>query len=418
MTNWSLLASSKQKTRVRYIKPNIKKTFMHGIRYFDEFYKEMKNTASVRKKIVSLLFDGKEPKDKHILKLEKTLDKLKSIPKRNNKFILLSKEGKKLDVDIDYEINELEKDLVFLKDGEEALIKKFNSLHNNFERDVKRVVKFIGKKKINSFVTDRDGTVNNYCSRYMSSVQSVYNAFFLASFSKEFTRKSVIITSAPLEGILKMSVMPKRSFIYAGSKGREYQTRLGKIKGMNIEKNMQKTLDSISREIKRTLSKPDNSKFYFIGSGFQKKFGQITVARQDVNNSVPPKESENFLKIITDIVNEKDENDIIEIEDTGLDIEIILKHDDKAFSKGDGVEYLSRHMRLNLEDGNNLVCGDTSSDISMASKINSHSKKTKVIFVTKEEKLKRKVGKEFDNIYFVDNPDILVTALYYIVKEN
>ncbi|MFP4117441.1 MAG: trehalose 6-phosphate synthase [Candidatus Woesearchaeota archaeon] len=391
---------------------------MTGIRYLEEFYKEMRRTATLKRKIIALMFDDKTPSERQIKKLEESLDRLEKIPRRHDKHVLLSKEGKKINSDLSYEKTELQKDIVFLRDGEEGLMKHFRQQHKNFDKEVKRVTRFLGKDKINSFITDRDGTINNYCGRYMSSIQSVYNAFFISSFAMERTRKSLIITSAPLKGILEMSVAPKRSFIYAGSKGREYQTRLGKITGMKIEKRKQKLLNTIEKEIIRTLKNPDNSKFYYIGSGFQKKFGQITIARQDINHSVPRKESENFLKMIKEIVEENDPDQLLQIEDTGLDIELILNHGGKAFSKGDGVEYLSRHMRLNLEDGKNLVCGDTESDISMASKAASLNKYTRSIFVTEDEKLKRKASKELSNICFVKSPDILVTSLYRSSKNE
>lgn len=391
---------------------------MSGIRYLDEFYKDMKRNAAVGRKIVAIMKDGKGPKERLIAKLEQSLERLNKIPKRDGNHVLLAKEGKKINVDLGYEIRELEKDLAFLREGEESLLKRMGSDIRNFDKDVQRVVKFLGKTKINTFITDRDGTINNYCARYMSSVQSIYNALFLSRFAEEFTKRSIIITSAPLEGLLMMNVSPRRSFIFAGSKGREYQTRIGKIQGMKIEKEKEKSLDLVAKEVKKVLNKPDNSKFYYIGSGFQKKYGQITVARQDVNNSVPRKESENFLKLISEIVKENDKQGFMEIEDTGLDIEIILNHGASAFSKGDGVEFLSRRMRLNLEEGTNLVCGDTSSDIPMAEEVASRNKNTKTIFVTDDEKLKRKVSKKLDNVCFVRSPDVLVTALNMVADKN
>ena len=390
---------------------------MAGIRYLDEFYKEIQKSATLRRRIVTALHDSKEIPERKIRRLEDSLTKLEGIPWRGKSHVLLSREGKKIDVDLGYEIEELKRDILFLRSGEKALIDHLKKKNTNIEKDILRVKKFLGSKKINSFITDRDGTVNNYCARYMSSVQSVYNAFFLSSFARDMARKSVIMTSAPLEGIVKMSTMPKRSFVYAGSKGREYLTRLGKTRGMALDKKGKKVLDSVTRALKRTLAKPDNNKFFFIGSGFQKKFGQITIARQDVNDSVPRKESENFLTLVKEIVSENDPEGMLSIEDTGLDIEIILNHEHGAFTKGDGVDFLSRNMRLNLEDGNNLVCGDTSSDIPMATKTAAFSKKTKVIFVTGDEKLKRKVSKELDNVCFVKNPDILVTALYRLIED-
>ena len=50
-----------------------------------------------------------------------------------------------------------------------------------------------------NLITDRDGTINNYCGRYKSSVQSAYNSIFLSRFATDCCQNSIILTAAPLQ---------------------------------------------------------------------------------------------------------------------------------------------------------------------------------------------------------------------------
>lgn len=77
-------------------------------------------------------------------------------------------------------------------------------------------------------MSDRDGTVNNYCGRYLSSVQSVYNSVFLTRYAVKKVTNGTILTSAPMEnmGLVDIATTSREGvFIYAGSKGRECRTK-------------------------------------------------------------------------------------------------------------------------------------------------------------------------------------------------
>ena len=50
-----------------------------------------------------------------------------------------------------------------------------------------------------NLITDRDGTINNYCDRYKSSIQSAYNSIFLTSFCRTNCTNAVILSAAPLQ---------------------------------------------------------------------------------------------------------------------------------------------------------------------------------------------------------------------------
>ncbi|MGD8893051.1 MAG: hypothetical protein PVF94_08480, partial [Desulfobacterales bacterium] len=147
------------------------------------------------------------------------------------------------------------------------------------------------------------------------------------------------------------------------------------------------------------------------------KFGQTTIARQDISRSVSEDESEALLKKIRSLVSDIDpENTNFRIEDTGLDIEIILTIEDsesgpKDFDKADSVKFLDSELGLNLSEGPHLICGDTSSDIPMIEASMSKTDDTWSIFVTEDKELADRVTAVCPNAVIVPEPDMLVTIL-------
>jgi hypothetical protein len=380
-----------------------------------QFSSLISSSLILKKKILKEILDSGKVKvfSEDFKELEKIYSLLKKISNKNPK------------MDLSYEISEFKKDFMFLKNSE-SFFNYLEEVHAGFKKELGRVVDFLKDKEFNFFITDRDGTINNYCGRYFSSAQSVYNAFFLKSFIEKKVNKAIIITSAPLEGICSLSLFPKDSkkIIYAGSKGREYKTLKegGKKEergSLKISKKEIQILKSLERELKKLVSKPKYEKFQFIGSGFQKKFGQLTIARQDISISISKEDSLEFLKEIENVVKELDSNgDSLGIEDTGLDVEIILKTSGSVmFDKAQGVDFMRKKLGLNLKKGNNLVCGDTFSDIPIADKVVEHNKNTYIIFVTTNRKLMEVLRKKHKRLMFVSSPDVLVAALY-LLSEN
>jgi hypothetical protein len=277
-----------------------------------------------------------------------------------------------------------------------------------------------------AFLTDRDGTVNNYCGRYISSVQSVYNAVFLTRFATTAAENSVILTSAPLDniGLVDISVSPTRVFIYAGSKGREYFNTEGQRRVFPIEQEKQAKLDELNARLATLLKQPEYEMYGLIGSGLQFKFGQTTVARQDITRSIPNTESEKFLNTVRQLISSVDPNYVFfRIEDTGLDIEIILTVEDgedaesaKDFDNGDGIKFLNQDMGLHMAEGSCLICGDTNSDVPMVAAAMNVAKETYAAFVTRKDELKDKVRAVCPRALFVSEPDVLVTILHKLGK--
>ena len=394
---------------------------MNKINNLELFYELMFYTKKLRKKTVTEYFKKNKIEYNPVEELKKCLSQLKNIPKKDGKYLLKADSNSEIKMDISYEINEMEKDIFYLEHSETEFFDYLRSIHKNFDEQVKKGVEFLKNARIQNFITDRDGTINNYCGRYNSSIQSVYNAIFLTRFAKSIPNNSVILTSAPLEntGLVNISVNPDNVFIYAGSKGREYYDTQDNYHSFPIEKDKAEKLKELNVKLKKLVSKEEYHKFSLIGSGLQLKYGQTTIARQDIYQSVPEDETKTFSDKIQSIINEVDkDNKYFRIEDTGMDIEIILTVSDeddnaglKDYDKGNGVDFINGDLKMNIENSVNLVCGDTNSDVPMVAYSMSKNENTFTIFVTEKEELRNKVKNVCERSLFVTEPDILVTIL-------
>ncbi|WDN90693.1 hypothetical protein BuS5_03664 [Desulfosarcina sp. BuS5] len=405
----------------------------HEIRLLKEFCDLMAHTRAIRFVIVENIFNNNlESSDPdainnerinveklQITSLENALFSLENIPFEGTRRILFLDASKKIEVDLAYEIEELKKDIFYLKNGEKKFFGYLENIHSGFTEQVEAGVKKLAGLDFNCFITDRDGTTNNYCGMYRSSIQSVYNAVFITRFVKKRTENPIIITSAPLKdpGIVDVSVNPENAIIYAASKGREFIDLNGSRRTYPIEENKQQLINELNKKLSDLLSNSELEKFTLIGSGLQLKFGQTTIARQDINGSIPQDESDKFLKLVQGIVTDIDpDGNNFRIEDTGLDIEIILTIEDsesvpKDFDKGDAVRYLNTELDLSMSKGPHLICGDTASDIPMIEASIEQSDDTWTVFVTKNRTLAERVSAISSNTVLVTEPDMLVAML-------
>ena len=335
---------------------------------------------------------------------------------------LLRLEGmKQIEVDLTYEIRELQKDIYYLEYGEDKFIDYLAKFIPDFRNYINEGFSLLKGKHFNAFITDRDGTTNNYCGRYRSSVQPIYNSVFLTRFAKNCCNYPIFITSAPLKdfGILNVSINPSNTFIYAGSKGREFIDLNGEFNSFPIDEQKQKLIRLLNDRMLVLLQEPNFEIFNFIGSALQLKFGQTTVARQDISHSIKEAESAAFLEKVKGIVREIDPSGRnFRIEDTGLDIEIILTIDAadgqspvKDFDKGDGLDFICSKLEMKSSKGSTLVCGDTPSDIPMLKKAVEMFEDVWAIFVTKDEQLKQQVKEICPNSNTVPAPDLLLSIL-------
>ncbi len=398
------------------ISPPIEKK---DIRTLKAFYDLMAQTRELRARVVEQILDGRAVEPDDLVSLRNALDSLQAVPFAGGRYLLRLDEKTRMDVELDYEIGELKKDILYLERGENELLGYLASLHPGFDQQVGAGVALLAGKKFNCFITDRDGTINNYCGRYRSSVQSIYNAVFLTRFAEACCENPIIITSAPLTdpGIVDVSVIPEKKFVLAASKGREFIDRNGARRAFRVKPERQAMLDRLNRQLKALVEEVDYQKFGLIGSGLQLKFGQTTIARQDNCNSIPDEQSLAFRETIAGVVRELDpEGSFFRIEDTGLDLEIILTFQSaeeglKDFNKADSVNYLAGELGLELARGPHLVCGDTASDTPMIEAVVAHTRETFAVFVTTEEELRACVDGACAQALTVPSPDALATIL-------
>jgi len=384
-----------------------------------QFYNLMVMTRDVRYKLVENIFTGLSIDCNPIESLKNALFSLEEISSEDGLKLLYLDDSKKISARLIYEISELKKDIFFLENTEKEFIEHLEKLHEGFRKQVEEGVRKLQGLKFNCFITDRDGTINNYCGRYRSSVQAVYNSVFLTRFARKKAINSIIITSAPLSGpgILDVCVNPDKTFIYAASKGRECIDLSGERKTYPVEEKKQRILNNLNKRLLNFVKEPAFEKFSMIGSGLQFKFGQTTIARQNIRKSIPEPESKEFLEKIRQIVQEIDPGqENFRIEDTCLDIEIILTIEDslsgtKDFDKTDAVRYLDDALKLNMKQGPHLICGDTSSDVLLIEAAMEKTPDTWTVFVTKDSELAARVKDTCKNSLIVTEPDILVTIL-------
>ncbi len=383
-----------------------------------DFIKSMQQSVDSRRRLVSAALKGLRPNQTDLQTLLNTLHEIEQIPNQNGWKLLQLKDGRNILTDVNYETEELKKDIWYFENGEDQFNEHLAGMHKEFRIQTEDALNLLKDIRFRNFITDRDGTVNNYCGRYSTSVQSAYNAVFLSRFAATTINTPIILTSAPLQktGIIDISVNPENLFIYAGSKGREFRSSDGEVITLPISKGQQKMLDNLNSKIDNLLNKTEYNDFRRIGSGFQKKFGQSTVARQDINESIPENRSEKFLGKLRKTVEELDPHgEFFKIEDTGLDVEIILTVEDEKesrdFNKGDGILFINEKLQLELEKGPNLVCGDTASDLAMLEAAMGRTGNTYSIFVTRDEDLRDRVKQICPNSCFVNEPDILVNIL-------
>ncbi|HED31654.1 MAG TPA: trehalose 6-phosphate synthase [Prosthecochloris aestuarii] len=395
---------------------------LQDIRTLKELYALKSETRDLREPIVRNIMKQRVVGHECIESLKNALYSLETIHIDDNTGQrVLSIDGlRQIEVDLTYEIRELKKDIYYLEYGEDRFIDYLAKFIPHFRKYVNEGIELLRDRHFNAFVTDRDGTTNNYCGRYRSSIQPIYNSVFLSRFAKNRCNVPIFITSAPLKdfGILNVSINPSNTFVYAGSKGREFINLDGEFNSYPINEEKQRLIRLLNERLLQLLKDPNFEKFNFIGSALQLKFGQTTVARQDISHSINADESTAFLEKVKSIVHEIDPaSKNFRIEDTGLDIEIILTIDSddheslKDFDKGDGLEYICRKLQIDTTKGPNLVCGDTASDIPMLEKAMELYSDVSAVFVTRDNALADRVRGICPQSFIVPSPDILLTIL-------
>jgi len=388
-----------------------------ALKTLKDFYSLMGETRAVRSQAVHEILQGRTVPDSMIQSLSHALTALDDVPEIDGKQVLSLTGDRTIELEMDYEIDELRKDIFYLEEGEETFMDFLSDLHPGFDDMIDAGHSLLNGLDLNCLITDRDGTINNYCARYLTSIQSIYNAVFLTRFALNNVRRPVILTSAPLGGLVEISVNPEGKIYYAASKGRECLDLEGRTRRLAISAEKQNAIDVLNERLESLVQNSEYEKFTLIGSGLQFKFGQSTIARQDIGHSIPEVESKAFLEMLKDIVNDLDPEQVnFRIEDTGLDVEIILTIETagdglKDFDKGDGVRFLNDELDLEMFRGPHLICGDTGSDVPMLEAALELSPETRAIYVTENKDLAKRISGLTANALIVPEPDMLVTIM-------
>jgi len=382
-----------------------------------EFYQLMDKSAVIRRTMAHFyLMKMKKPSHIEVLKgIATTM----SNAHRNQQGLLSLKDeqGRSVLIKDDYETGELEKDIRFFEHGEVRFLNYLSEMHPGFGEELQQLCTFLGSDPYDLFFTDRDGTVNNYCGRYRSSVQSAYNAVYLSRFGQTVRQTPVILTAAPLmeDGIRELCVIPEPLYLLAGSKGGEYCTFDGLRVSRAIPDWVRKATDSLNSKIEQLLQHPEYLVFTQIGSGFQKKLGETTVAYQDVFGSIPEQNSRRFVEELHSIVADlSGEGHHVRIEDTGKDLELMPTQGSDTvsqFTKGDGVRFLVAELDLQIAGNRILVCGDTEADLPIVEAAVALGGEVSAVFVTGDKDLRRRVHETGARCEFVSSPDVLVAGL-------
>lgn len=385
------------------------------MKYVAEFDQLMNESVVIRRTMVGYyLINMMKPTQFDFL--TRISDVLRKAPRDQNGLLQLHHEqGRSVLMNDEYETRELEKDIFFFEHGEAEFRTYLSQLHPGFGEELKQLCDFLGSEPYDAFFTDRDGTVNNYCGRYRSSVQSAYNAIYLSRFGKTVRQTPVILTSAPLmeTGIRELSVFPEAIYVLAGSKGGEYSSPEGAPFSREIPEQLAAAMELLSTSIEGLLEQPHNQIFTQIGSGLQKKLGEITLAHQDVFDSIPDEDSQQLVSAVHSIVADLNaQGHHILVEDTGKDLELIPTHGDrKGFNKGDGLAFLVNELDLQIAGKRILVCGDTASDLSMVEAAMAMGGDVSAVFVTSDTDLRQNVYDTGARCEFVSTPDVLVAGL-------
>jgi len=384
-----------------------------------QLFAAMEATQAIRTTAVREILDGRTPDPAHAAHLERVLAALSPSDGGGMTKRLLLPDGRTIAVDLSQERKELEKDLVFLGSGEQALMRHLAREIDGFDDHLEAGRRFLGDRRFNCFFTDRDGTVQSYHGRYATAVQSANSAVFLCRFAMSRTTWPIMLTSAPLRGpgILDVSAIPPGIFAYGASKGREYLDRAGNRGTLPIPPRKKELLSALNKRLLALVHRPENEVFTLIGSGLQCKFGQTTLARQDMDGSIPGDRSLELAAAVRELAAGLDPaGEHLRIEDTGLDLEIILTIEDetlgvKDFDKGDAVAYLDRSLGLGIENGPHLACGDTPADIPMALAASARGAETLAIFVGCDGTVRDMTREKLPQALFLPTPDVLTALL-------
>lgn len=261
-------------------------------------------------------------------------------------------------------------------------------------------------------LADRDGTVVPYAGQYRRTVESIVSSLGLAALN-ERSDTAYILSAGPLDDMMKLTLGPTMRL--AGSKGREFMVANGDVVRNELPA-ASRLLDAVARDVERAVAVDSEiAGLLNVGSGFQKKHGELTVAYQDINGSLSPETSQRIVSLVRDSVGRHDHANALEVHQTHYDIEVVLRGGSGAFNKADGVHTIHQHQPLIVPGvyAPLLVLGDTASDLALidAARELGQGRDVRVVFVTEDPALRQRVRERVSHAKFASHPDALVLAL-------
>ncbi|CAD5217264.1 unnamed protein product [Bursaphelenchus xylophilus] len=412
------------------------------VQTLDDFYTLMMRSRDVRRQIVERVLKGIPIRSHFGISLNNAKESLSLACEHHSKTILLKPSSDIADddkvqmarFDIKTELDEFEKDLNFLKFIQsddvynvEQFINSLQEYHpvssEKFREEVMAVVDlFTDADHFNFFFTDRDGTLKSYSCSYPASVQPAYSGVIQAQFARRCAQTCAIVTTAPMMriGVLDVSTIPEGYYYFGASAGREwFIDPATKFKDQSIPEADLEMLDTVFNAIADFLEEPKFKHFTWVGSGLQKHYGHLTVAHQDAFGSVKEQNVKELDERIREIVGKIDpQGNSLSIIETETDLKIFLKSETgEIFDKGDGIELLVKHAKLDLSNGSILVCGDSMTDLPMLEAcLQKNPTGVFTVWVTSDKNLQNTVSNACakynnQNYVFVSCPEVLLGGM-------
>lgn len=410
---------------------------------FDDFVALHNSSIQPRRRVCEAMLNGLTS-DRDSNTLDDVYARLRPIC-RDDGSLTLETPGGPVFTDCRYELRELARDIAFSQSGFSALVDPVffedvfeDGFGRNPSPETSRSATILDQAALvaetleglhfAALLTDRDGTVNGYCARYVTAVQPAWVALALARFAHSRCDRAVVLTAAPLEapGIVDISTMPDNTAVLAGSKGREFRLEHGARVTQPLPEPGVQALERFSVAVSSLHEYERYRLFPYIGGGLQRKHGLTAVSYQDVGESVPGALSAEFrARVLAEVDNVNEAAETREPplgwEDTGRDLEVSLREGvagGHGFDKGDGVGFLAGELGLNLEGRSVLVCGDTASDIPMLERAVAHGARVHAVFVGVSDEVKERVSGLVPAALFVDDFESLVIGLNMLVPEE
>ncbi|VDO93209.1 unnamed protein product [Soboliphyme baturini] len=325
---------------------------------------------------------------------------------------LIMDDGNPINFNIKDELVGIEKDIFFLENIKHGLdtdkfIDYLSSFHQvskaQFHAELSQLEAMLQRMlrtgSIDLFITDWDGTMKTYCCNYRTSMQPAYSAVIVALFAERLTK-------------LDMDALT-----FGGSWGREW---LVDGRFVVFKDNFQQNGETMLKQLTDALTalmrgSPEFSRFFLIGSGFQRKVDRVTIGVQNVNGDIANETVARFLNALNDELRELDpDRTHFCVHNDKLDVEIILKgRENNPWNKADGVRFLLSEVRQATPRGSVWICGDTMSDLPMVDFALSLTDRAYATFINPSDELTAQIRSRLqpDRLCIAGCPEVLHAAL-------